>query len=141
MRNVTAKWFEELRNDLCSSFENIELEFAKEKNLTPGKFKQKVWDREGGGGGIMSIMHGNVFEKVGVNISTVHGEFTEEFRKKIPGAEQDPRFFATGISMVAHMRSPLVPAVHFNTRYIETSTSWFGGDRKSVVRERVSVLV
>ena len=127
MRNVTAKWFEELRNNLCLSFENIELEFAKEKNLPPGKFKQKVWDREGGGGGIMSIMHGNVFEKVGVNISTVYGEFTEEFRKKIPGAEQDPRFFATGISMVAHMRSPLVPAVHFNTRYIETSTSWFGG--------------
>jgi coproporphyrinogen III oxidase len=127
MRNITAKWFEELRNDLCSSFENIELEFAKEKNLTPGKFKQKVWNREGGGGGVMSIMHGNVFEKVGVNISTVHGEFSEEFRKKMPGTEQDPRFFATGISMVAHMCSPLVPAVHFNTRYIETSNSWFGG--------------
>ncbi len=127
MRTLTTKWFEELRNDLCAAFENIELEFAKEKNITPGKFKQNTWDREGGGGGIMSIMHGNVFEKVGVNISTVHGEFSEEFRKKIPGAEEDPRFFATGVSMVAHMCSPLVPAVHFNTRYIETSKSWFGG--------------
>tara|TARA_B110000503_G_scaffold142216_1_gene238283 strand:- start:4137 stop:4973 length:837 start_codon:yes stop_codon:yes gene_type:complete len=127
MRNLTAQWFEKLRNNLCLDFENIEIDFAKGKNITPGKFKQKSWVREGGGGGIMSIMHGNVFEKVGVNISTVHGEFSEEFRKKMPGTKQDPKFFATGISMVAHMCSPLVPAVHFNTRYIETSTSWFGG--------------
>ena len=132
-RKITSKWFETLRDDLCSSFEDIEPEFAKNKGLEPGKFKRKSWDRDSGscsdnaGGGVMSIMHGNVFEKVGVNISTVHGEFSEEFRQKIPGTEQDPRFFATGVSMVVHMRSPLVPAMHFNTRYIETSKSWFGG--------------
>lgn len=132
-RIITSQWFKTLRDELCSSFEDIELEFAKNKDLEPGKFKRKSWDRESGscgenaGGGVMSIMHGNVFEKVGVNISTVHGEFSEEFRKKIPGTEQDPKFFATGVSMVVHMHSPLVPAMHFNTRYIETSKGWFGG--------------
>ncbi len=135
MRNqkeLTTKWFQTLRDDLCAAFEKIELEFIankqkKDKNLNAGKFKQKSWNRDGGGGGVMSIMRGNVFEKVGVNISTVHGEFSEEFRKKIPGTKNSPKFFATGISVVAHMRSPLVPAMHFNTRYIETSQSWFGG--------------
>ncbi|MEM6338525.1 MAG: oxygen-dependent coproporphyrinogen oxidase [Pseudomonadota bacterium] len=126
-RKVTSEWFENLRNQLCEAFELIEIEYAKEKDLKPGRFKRKSWDREGGGGGTMSIMKGNVFEKVGVNISTVHGEFSEEFRKQIPGAADDPRFFATGISLVAHMCSPLVPAMHFNTRYIETKDGWFGG--------------
>ena len=126
-RKITSEWFENLRDNLCAAFEEIEVEYAKQKNLQPGKFERKTWDREGGGGGVMSVMRGNVFEKVGVNISTVHGEFSEEFRKKIPGAEQDPKFFATGISMIAHMCSPLVPAMHFNTRYIETTKGWFGG--------------
>jgi coproporphyrinogen III oxidase len=126
-RKITSEWFENLRNQLCEAFESIEIDYASEQDLTPGKFKRSSWDREGGGGGTMSIMKGNVFEKVGVNISTVHGEFTEEFRKKIPGAEADPKFFATGVSMVVHLRSPLVPAMHFNTRYIETKESWFGG--------------
>lgn len=126
-RKVTSEWFENLRNQLCEAFELIEIEYAEEKGLTPGRFKRKSWDRDGGGGGTMSIMKGNVFEKVGVNISTVHGEFSEEFRKQIPGASEDPRFFATGVSLVAHMCSPLVPAMHFNTRYIETKDGWFGG--------------
>lgn len=126
-RKIASEWFENLRNQLCSSFELIEAEYAKEKGLEPGKFLRKTWDRDGGGGGTMSIMKGNVFEKVGVNISTVHGEFSEEFRKQIPGADNDPRFFATGVSLVAHMCSPLVPAMHFNTRYIETTNGWFGG--------------
>lgn len=126
-KELSSEWFEILRDDLRTVFENIEQEFAGNRNITPGRFEEKAWERKGGGGGVMSVMKGNVFEKVGVNISTVHGEFSEEFRKKIPGAENDPKFFATGISMIAHMCSPLVPAMHFNTRYIETSRSWFGG--------------
>jgi coproporphyrinogen III oxidase len=126
-RKVASEWFENLRNQLCRSFELIETDYAKEKGLEPGKFFRKTWDREGGGGGTMAIMKGNVFEKVGVNISTVHGEFSEEFRKQIPGADNDPRFFATGVSLVSHMCSPLVPVMHFNTRYIETTNGWFGG--------------
>lgn len=123
----TKKWFKELRNQICSSYEKIENDHAKKNNLAAGKFIKKPWKREGGGGGVMSIMQGNVFEKVGVNISTVYGIFSKEFRKQIPGTEKNPQFFATGISVVAHMCSPLVPAVHFNTRYIETTKSWFGG--------------
>lgn len=126
-RKITSAWFEALRDQLCNAFEEIELEFAAEQTLSHGKFERKSWNREGGGGGVMSIMRGNVFEKVGVNISTVYGEFSPEFRKHIPGADIDPKFYATGISLVAHMCSPLVPAVHFNTRYIETTKSWFGG--------------
>jgi len=126
-REITAKWFEELRDQICTSYEQIELDFAQKNNLKAGKFIKKPWHREGGGGGVISVMRGNVFEKVGVNISTVHGVFSEKFRKQIPGANDNPEFFATGISLVAHMCSPLVPAVHFNTRYIETTKYWFGG--------------
>ncbi|RTK93792.1 MAG: oxygen-dependent coproporphyrinogen oxidase [Rickettsiales bacterium] len=126
-KEITANWFEHLRDQICAAFENIEQEYATARGLQPSKFERKKWNRDGGGGGVMSIMRGNVFEKVGVNISTVYGEFSEEFKNKIPGAETDPSFFATGISLVAHMCSPLVPAVHFNTRYIETTKSWFGG--------------
>ena len=126
-RTLAANWFEDLRDQICKSYEDIEAEYAEIKSLKPIKFERKSWIRDGGGGGEISLLKGNVFEKVGVNISTVHGEFAPEFAANIPGAEENPSFFATGISVVAHMRSPLIPAVHFNTRYIETIKSWFGG--------------
>lgn len=126
-REQTSAWFSKLRDQICGSFEQIEREYAAAKELVGAKFERKIWKRRGGGGGEIAMMRGNVFEKVGVNISTVYGEFSEEFRNQIPGTEIDPKFFATGISVVAHMCSPLVPAVHFNTRYIETAKNWFGG--------------
>ncbi len=128
-RELAAKWFQHLRDEICFEFEKIEHEYSIKNKLEYASFNKKLWQRSEheGDGGMMSIMHGNVFEKVGVNISTVHGEFTEKFSKKIPGTESSKEFFATGISVVAHMNSPLVPAVHFNTRYIETSKNWFGG--------------
>ncbi|MBP7190328.1 MAG: oxygen-dependent coproporphyrinogen oxidase [Rickettsiaceae bacterium] len=126
-KEMASAWFENLRNQLCSAFEQIEEEYANKNNLVPGKFVRKRWQRDGGGGGEMSVMKGNVFEKVGVNISTVFGEFSDFMMKEIPGAKEDPKFFATGVSLVSHMKSPHVPAAHFNTRYIATTKDWFGG--------------
>lgn len=123
-----SSWFETLRNQICQAFEVLEEEYAvHHPSAKPGKFIQTPWERTGGGGGVMSLMHGNVFEKVGVNISTVWGKFDTAFSREIPGADQDPNFWASGISLVAHMCSPLVPAVHMNTRHIMTQKSWFGG--------------
>ena len=119
-------WFETLRDEICAAFEAIEDE-AETAGARPGRFERKAWERPGGGGGVMSLMRGRVFEKVGVNVSAVHGTLSECFRQKIAGAVDDGRFWASGISVVAHMRSPLVPAVHMNTRHIVTSTWWFGG--------------
>ncbi|MEM7618749.1 MAG: oxygen-dependent coproporphyrinogen oxidase [Pseudomonadota bacterium] len=141
-RKQEAKdWFQTLRNEICSEFEKIESELTgtKFKDNKTGQFERKPWNRkntdepnESGsiliGGGEVSIMRGRVFEKVGVNISTVHGKFSEEFASKIPGADKsDGEFWASGISLVAHMQSPLVPAIHMNTRMIVTSKGWFGG--------------
>ena len=121
------QWFEHLRDRICAEFEAIEREAGSD-----ARFDYIAWDRidpsgEPGGGGVRGVMKGRVFEKVGVNVSTVGGTFEGEFGKTIHGAGEDPRFFATGISLVAHMANPHVPAVHMNTRFLRTTKQWFGG--------------
>jgi len=127
---ITKEWFEELRNQTISIF--LDIENDNSKSIKKNKFSFKKWKRKSSstqdnGGGTMGIMYGDIFEKVGVNVSTVHGKFNNKFKKQIPGADKTGKFWASGISVVAHMNSPFIPSFHFNTRFIVTENSWFGG--------------
>ena len=122
-RDLTSNWFKMLQDSICFRINELE------KNNV--KFKSTIWKknlkRDEGGGEYRILKNGKIFDKVGVNFSKVFGKFPKEFQKKIPGAHHNPRFWASGISVVMHMKNPLIPAMHFNTRYISTTYDWFGG--------------
>ena len=122
LKSISQNWFENLRDQIVSALEQLEGEFSS------AHFVKSPWSRgDNGGGGTMALLHGELFEKAGVHCSTVHGEFTPEFAAQVPGAKDDPRFWASGISLIIHPKSPLVPTVHMNTRLVCTTSHWFGG--------------
>ena len=134
-KTTAAAWFAELQTRLLAGMERLEQECAGPffpGAETPGRFERKEWKRTNhdgaeGGGGAMAVLRGRVFEKMGAHISVVHGTFAPEFAKQMPGAEDDPRFWAAGVSVIAHPWNPNVPTAHMNTRFVVTSKAWFGG--------------
>jgi len=129
-KKISSEWFRYLQSEICKEFQELEIKAAKRKKVKPSIFKKKSWNKKNskdGGGQYFILKNGQVFDQVGINFSKVQGIFQKNFRSKIPGAENNPYYWASGISVVAHMKNPKVPAIHFNTRFIVTSKSWFGG--------------
>jgi coproporphyrinogen III oxidase len=130
-KKLASSWFNLLQQIICYEFEKIEFEFAKKTKQKPKRFDKKIWKKSKtkseGGGTFATINHGHVFDSVGVNFSQVSGKFDKKFRSQIMGAKKKPNYWASGISVVTHMKNPKIPAMHFNTRFVVTSKSWFGG--------------
>ena len=144
-KKLASAWFSLLQKTICYEFEKIEIEFARKKREKPKYFKKNNWlkskIKNEGGGTFSIIKNGHVFDSVGVNFSEVSGKFHKKFKSQILGAKNNPNYWATGISVVAHMKNPKIPAMHFNTRFIVTTKNWFGGGMDSTPSIKNGVMI